>query len=944
MAKNILKLQVLKLFNARTPQINYIIMRPLSFRSLALLLTLSLFFSHLTFSQDEKCGFDDYHAKMLKEDAQYSQSLKEYTASYLKAVRKGEITPETKGNVITIPIVFHVIHLGEAEGVETNISLEQIQSSVDGMNIQYRNTNPDGTPYVAEGTDLEFEFCMAKRDPDGNPTEGVTRHDGRTEFGSIGYETTGFNQGSVDNAIKPATTWDRTKYYNVWVAAKIKGENPYGGGTKGYATFAGGSAAMDGTVVVFNSCGFDPDGSRGFNLFGSGDNGTMVHEVGHAFNLYHTFNNGGSSPGAGCPPVESDCSQDGDQVCDTKPHEGDLGRCRNIGDPTCQGDVYDINITNNFMNYTNCTPALYTPGQRDRVHFTLQNQRAYFNNPGTPNVCVPVFEYDAAITEQIAPSGFFCDANVTPVIALKNNGQNTITSVDIEYGVNGNVLNTFTWTGSLAQLSTVNVTLPDISVSVATHNFFARVKQNTINGSQPDEYSSNDQVSGDFEIINGNVLTLTVSSQAEGDKVEIVDSGSGAVIFSTNFSGQPDPFTRDICLPDGCYKVNYIDQVLDHPFFGGKQITYTLKNDVGYSLASGVNFPNYSGGTYTDESDEFCLPFDPGFMQADFKANQTLVEVGTLIQFTDLSENNAGEQGNYWRWRFGDGGQSTAQNPTYTYNASGVYTVELIVDNDVNFPDTATKIHYIRVFDPITGCDEFNNLIAGESGTTYNTVEGAAGYFPGTASGISAFAERFLASKKSFIDFVEFDVNQLSGNSATQELVINIYNEASDKPNQAIGSQRVDFTDLIVGNNQIIFDNPVEVDGKFFVAFSTESGLDTIAITTAPYRAVGDFSNTAYVRKNGTWEYANVAITEAEATSLDVTVKLSYVPEANIDNPASSVCQGVDVTFDGGTSVNPDTYEWTTAEGFPSLGTNETFTTNFSTPGTKEVVLVVTAG
>lgn len=147
LAKNILKLQVLKLFTANPYQINNITMRPLGLRSLALILTLPLLFTtQLSFSQEEKCGFDEYHAKLLKEDANYRESLEEYAASYVKAVKKGTIRSERKGNVVTIPIVFHVIHLGEAEGVETNISLEQIQSCVDGMNIQYRNKNPDGTP------------------------------------------------------------------------------------------------------------------------------------------------------------------------------------------------------------------------------------------------------------------------------------------------------------------------------------------------------------------------------------------------------------------------------------------------------------------------------------------------------------------------------------------------------------------------------------------------------------------------------------------------------------------------------------------------------------------------------------------------------------------------------------------------------------------------------
>ncbi len=57
---------------------------------------------------------------------------------------------------------------------------------------------------------------------------------------------------------------------------------------------------------------------------------------------------------------------------------------------------------------------------------------------------------------------------------------------------------------------------------------------------------------------------------------------------------------------------------------------------------------------------------------ANFSANETL----NTIQFSDLSTNATN-----WQWDFGDGNQSSDQNPLYTYAAPGTYTVCLIATN-----------------------------------------------------------------------------------------------------------------------------------------------------------------------------------------------------------------------------------------------------------------------
>jgi PKD repeat protein len=60
------------------------------------------------------------------------------------------------------------------------------------------------------------------------------------------------------------------------------------------------------------------------------------------------------------------------------------------------------------------------------------------------------------------------------------------------------------------------------------------------------------------------------------------------------------------------------------------------------------------------------------------------INVPLTVRFTDSSENATS-----WNWDFGDGMNSTDQNPTHTYSTAGMYTVNLTV-SDANETDSKT--------------------------------------------------------------------------------------------------------------------------------------------------------------------------------------------------------------------------------------------------------------
>jgi PKD repeat protein len=72
---------------------------------------------------------------------------------------------------------------------------------------------------------------------------------------------------------------------------------------------------------------------------------------------------------------------------------------------------------------------------------------------------------------------------------------------------------------------------------------------------------------------------------------------------------------------------------------------------------------------------------------ANFSTDVTSGNVPLTVQFTDSSE-NATE----WNWDFGDGMNSTDQNPTHTYSTAGNYTVNLTASNGNGMNSTFANI------------------------------------------------------------------------------------------------------------------------------------------------------------------------------------------------------------------------------------------------------------
>jgi len=245
---------------------------------------------------------------------------------------------------VTIPVVVHVIHGGGPE----NITDRQINSAIAQLNLDYQKLNPDTSAIIPLfrpiAASIGFQFRLAKKDPNGNCTTGITRHY-RPDLLRDPYDGSG--------VIQAVSNWDRSRYMNIWVVGSIGVPSP-SGIIKGYVSPPNTPTnPNDGFVVTYDSFG-----TQGTSTLAS--TRAATHEIGHYFSLAHPWGST-NNPGSG------DCSGT-DNVADTPPTDG-IQSC-NLNYAPC-GQIANVQ---NYMDYSFCF-VMFTQGQRARMRALLAANR-----------------------------------------------------------------------------------------------------------------------------------------------------------------------------------------------------------------------------------------------------------------------------------------------------------------------------------------------------------------------------------------------------------------------------------------------------------------------------------------------------------------------------------------------------------------------------------------
>jgi PKD repeat protein len=193
--------------------------------------------------------------------------------------------------------------------------------------------------------------------------------------------------------------------------------------------------------------------------------------------------------------------------------------------------------------------------------------------------------------------------------------------------------------------------------------------------------------------------TFTSADFLYGPQSLIPDSSGMSVIYNGENSSNPSSaeYLMFVDLGVGNLADSSNNAVING---GAATIQYTFTN-----LNTQASFDTYAWATGYDVKWS-NLPTSSGYNIipapiANFTANTTSGTVPLNVQFNDQSTGNVTS----YNWTFGDGGSSALQNPTYTYNTPGTYTVtETVTGPSGN--STAQNIITVNYPAPVAGFTE----------------------------------------------------------------------------------------------------------------------------------------------------------------------------------------------------------------------------------------------
>ncbi len=642
-------------------------------------------------SESQVCGTDknkqDWHALQKEQELQLKKKLTQSMQKMSPMAMSKTLT--VNGNGVPgryyIPVVVHVYgdEYNCTDEAAACLTENKIIDALNKTNEDFLGTNTLDGPIAAEfeaiRANLNIEFVLAKKDPQGNATNGIVRYGAKA----------GYGDGAKFDSQIAADAWDNFKYMNIYLMSDLYDDGTTSSsGVAWYPQMSMSEAGL--SRVVYNG-----------NFLGSntGENfrSVLTHEFGHWLNLPHTFD------GDVCSiHQEAFCELTGDNNCDTPQMSSSILQ---DNAPNCVGEPTN---TENFMHYSD-NYAMYTQGQVNRMTAALHGDARATLWTNDNLIAVGLEEYTSNAPHlwdgsglDVAPTGELLN-QFTNLSAIK--GETTTFEVNLPAGTEAAAIylkgfqqdpdmyvskgvapskNGETWLADFISFKSAGTPeLVTVSSPSSTQPYFVTVDAFT-------DYSN-----ATLEILAVEDPSLCVGceriflaeetnlSANKGDALKSyqfevpADAKRVVAVMAGGYQGDPDMYvsknsipTTDVadCKPFSAPRLSeYCDlgagggtiNVIIDPFLDYSGATFRLYYERDTGGSTGVPTAE-ANGAYNGVINEVISFSSAGSVDAD----------GTIVSYL---------------WNFGDGSTSELANPDYSYASSGTYNAVLTVtDNDNN--------------------------------------------------------------------------------------------------------------------------------------------------------------------------------------------------------------------------------------------------------------------
>lgn len=559
----------------------------------------------------------------------------------------------------TVPVVFHVLHNGEAVGTGANISDAALIAALAQVNKDYSKQNPDTINidplYQPLYKDAKIKFVLAKKDPNGNCTNGIVRHkDPNSDWSRdlLNYQYSTMAPGS----------WNPSKYLNVYIVSNIAGSSS--GITVGYTYLPGTAPVSAADAIVYR-----------YDFLSGLDARALSHEIGHWFGLSHTFGDT-NSPGFECG---------NDDIYDTPATTGFFSTCPKPGSytvnptvaiPADSSDIVKVTFgvsTSTLGNMVSNTPLNSLNGTITTPLFSIISTTA--SPLVTPTVATSNF------TASGVPGGYSdfskkygndFNAGTTNTLSITSVASSTVANYAAAY-IDFNRDGDFVDAGEAVLAPTggsLGTQTFTSSVLIPTSTY-AILRLRVMTSDAPITGPAMSITSGEIEDYNLNIGTTPSATNTPNRTMATCDSVRPNVENIMDYSSCPKMFT-----------IGQIDK---------------MRLTCNSSVASRDSLVGIANLIFTGILDANGNPtgVTPCAPIADFSSNKAQNCAGQTVAFTSTSYNSV-PTSYLWTFEGGSPATSTLATQTVTYSTPGTYSVSLTVSN-ANGSSTKTVNSYVKV-------------------------------------------------------------------------------------------------------------------------------------------------------------------------------------------------------------------------------------------------------